>query len=240
MPKRKAAKVGNKEFRALMFERMERIGNQEPVIGEPIPQDALKGFNSFDQSASLTVDMSTRTGEFRSARVGFYNGRGNDCSVFIPYSDGDEFPEAIGKAVVFGLHEAMQHPADELNADLIGITVEGVEWMGDDAESMAQKVKMSKKATNKRVSFLTGYVKDGHFDWLADTPPVVIRPVSDVANNSLSVQPELDKCVMVRNYHDNLRELGAAGLQRVIFALSREEANLHPDGKYHGDRKWAD
>jgi hypothetical protein len=50
----------------------------------------------------------------------------------------------------------------------------------------------------------------------------------------------MDKCVLVKNYRTDLRTLGLAALQRARVALSREEANLHPDDAYHSARpKWS-
>jgi hypothetical protein len=237
MPKRKAAKVGDKEFRAMMLERLDKIGTTEPVLGEAIPQAAMKGFNCFDQSASLNIDMSVRTEEIRGATVSFFNGKGGGNSVFVPYSDGDDFAEKIGKVAIFGLHEAMTHPAEDLNVDLLA--VEGVEWLGNDEDSREKRMAFYKKASIKSVDIRTGAIKDGYFDWLKDDPPVVIMPISNKANTTMSVQPELDKCVVLRDYRTNSVALGKAALQRAILALSREEANLHPDNKYHGSRKWA-
>lgn len=185
----------------------------------------------------MNVDISMKTGEIRGATVSFFNGRGGGNSVYIPYSDGDEFPEKIGKVALFGLHEAMQHPADDLNGDLLG--VEGVEWLGNDEESLNRKLTFGKKASIKTVYIRTGAIKDGHFDWMKDTPPVLLMPVSDVANNTQMANPELDKCVVLRNYREDPITLGRAALQRAVLALSREEAKYHADDKYHGSRKWA-
>ncbi len=70
---------------------------------------------------------------------------------------------------------------------------------------------------------------------------LVLVPYSAVTNDSNNICPEDDKMVSVFNYTTDPATLGKAILQRALCALSREEAKLHPDGKYHGERaKWAD
>jgi hypothetical protein len=96
------------------------------------------------------------------------------------------------------------------------------------------------KRPQKRPVIQTGALKTGVFDWSLGTPAVVIRPISSVTNDSDNCKPEMDKCVLVKNYRTDRRTLGLAALQRARVALSREEANLHPDDAYHSARpKWS-
>lgn len=216
----------------MMMERFDQIGN-EPTFGDIVMEDGMKDFNTYDKSVSLHVDTSLRTGEVKSSTVTFYNGRGLISSVYIPYGDGDEYAEKVGKVINFGLHEAQTIPFEELTEERIGVA--DVELVGNDVGGRSNN-----KATTKSVSVRTGAIKAGIFDWLLESPSVLIIPISKVTNDSDNCRPELDKCVVVKDYRHDHVTLGKAALQRARLALNREEANLHPDDKYHAARpKWA-
>lgn len=232
MPKRKAAKVGPKELRAMMLERFDQIGS-EPIFGNIVAEEGMKDFNTYDKSVSFHIDTSLRTGEVKGSTVTFYNGRGLISSVYIPFSDDDAYAEKVGKIINFGLHEAQTIPFDELTEERLG--VEDVELVGNDVGGRS-----GNKATTKTVSIRTGAIKTGFFDWLLEGPSVLIMPISKVTNDSDNCRPEFDKCVAVKNYRSDFVTLGKAALQRARLALNREEANLHPDDKYHASRpKWS-
>ena len=141
------------------------------------------------------------------------------------------FPSAIGQVVLFALTEALTIPADELTVERIGVT-EDAELYGED--SSAELSKMKGKASVKSVLCKTGATIE------PSVTDVLLIPLSGVTNDSWAFQPELDEMVVVPDKHD-VQLLGEAILQRAVVALSRDEAKLHPDVKYHGERrKWAD
>jgi hypothetical protein len=244
-PKKKARKLTDKDFREALLARLERTGTTEPLVGSECPKDSLKGFNSFDTSVSVRVDMSYRTEEIRGALVTFYNGRGNIVGAYVPNSGESiaEFRINLAKVVCFGLDTAMKLPADDVPTSLTALGIPDLEYLAGNEIN-----KLEKKASMKWVTVATGATKPSLFETItfsAFTKSVAITPLSAVTNDSNNLCPENDKVVLVNNYNstdtDQQETLGKAILQRSILALSREEAKFHPDGKYHGERmKWAD
>jgi hypothetical protein len=240
-PKKKARKLTDKDFREALLARLERIGTTEPLVGTECPKDSLKGFNSYDTSVSVRVDMSYRTEEIRGASVSFYNGRGNSVGAYLPNSGESitDFRINLAKIVCFGLDTAMRLPADDVPTSLAALEIPDLEFGNE-------MTKVGNKASLKWVTVATGATKPTLFESItfsAFTKSVAITPISAVTNNSSNLCPENDKVVLFNNYNSETEQetLGKAILQRSILALSREEAKFHPDGKYHGERmKWAD
>jgi hypothetical protein len=83
MSKRKAAKAGGKDLREAMLERLETVGSTEPVVGEIVAEEAMKENGSYEQSVTLLIDMSVRTGDIKSVTFQFYNGRGTRSGVYL-------------------------------------------------------------------------------------------------------------------------------------------------------------
>lgn len=192
--------------------------------------------------------MSFKTEDIRGALISFYNGRGNKVGAYIPnISDEVEneepalkFGTSIAKVVSFGLTNAMYLPADNLVDSIIALGVEDLEYYGDNDKEISR---LSKKPSMKWVCCLTGATKPTLLERITFTvsSSLVLVPYSAVTNDSNNICPEEDKMVSVFNYTTDPTTLGKAILQRALYALSREEAKLHPDGKYHGERaKWAD
>lgn len=227
-PKKKARKLTDKDFRQMLLDRIESA-DKEPIgtlYNEPM------GFaeNTSGGSTQIRVEMSIRTAAIRGALVSFYNGRGRLVSCYIAKDgDGEDFPAAVGKAAKFGVETAMTLPADELTAEKIGI--EGVEWYEDDPERAKEAGKLSSKGSMKHVS-CSATKNGGSYKYF-------LTPWSGITNDSWATVPEENQRVEIDG--DDELQLGKTILQRAVFALSREEAKLHPDGKYHGERrKWAD
>eukprot|EP01032_Pedospumella_encystans_P018819 gene18819-21414_t len=249
MPKRKAKKLTDKDFRDLLLARLERIGSEEhPTIGEPCPKELLRGPNQHDKCVSVWVDMSFKTEDIRGALISFYNGRGNKVGAYVlNNSEAAEnedplltFGTSIAMVVSFGLTSAIYLPADNVLESIQALGVADLEYYGDNDKEISR---LSKKPSMKWVTCLTGATKPTLLERVTFTASssLVLVPYSAVTNDSNNICPEEDKMVLVFNYTSDPAILGKAILQRALVALSREEAKLHPDGKYHGERaKWAD
>lgn len=69
----------------------------------------------------------------------------------------------------------------------------------------------------------------------------VMTPISKVTNDSNNFCFENDQIIAIKDPNPSSELVGKAVYRQLTIALSREEAKLHPDGKYHGERaKWAD
>lgn len=249
MPKRKAKKLTDKDYRELLLARLERIGNEEhPTIGVPCPIELRKGTNQYDKCVSVYVDMSFKTEEYRGALVTFCNGRGNNVGAYIPHISDEAadaevnsaFGTSIAKVVSFGLTSAMYLHADDVFASVLALGIEDLEYFNDNDKEISR---LSKKPSMKWVCCLTGATKPTLLAQITFTvsSSLILVPYSAVTNNSSSICPEEDEMVSVFNFMNDPSTLGKAILQRALVALSREEAKFHPDGKYHGERaKWAD
>jgi hypothetical protein len=118
-----------------------------------------------------------------------------------------------------------------------------VEYFGEGKTSGQERAKLSNKASMKQVSCtkLRLSLLQTIGDLVGAHPnDILLAPISSVTQDSWKIVPEETSMVLVSSSESNIR-LGDAIRQRAILALSREEAKLHPDKKYHGEkRKWAD